>query len=64
MRLSQGDSTSSTAQLLGVEDAGHGGRGHKQHLDLRAVPALVQEIAGAEHLDLLADKSVLKRLPL
>ena len=60
----QGDSTSSTAQLLDVEDAGHGGPGHEQHLNLRTVPALVQEIAGAEHLDLPADEPILKLLPL
>ena len=48
------------AQLLGVEHLGHGRPGHEQHLDFWAVPALVKQVAGAQHLDIPVDELILE----
>ena len=40
------------ARLLGIEYFGHGGPGHEQHFSGWAVPALVEQVAGAQHLGL------------
>ena len=50
--LLTGGQPHAAAQLLGIEHLGHGRSSHKQHLGGRAVPALVEQIAGAQHLDL------------
>ena len=53
-----------TTQLLGIQHLGHGGPGHEQYLDLRAVPALVQQIAGTQYLDLPVHELFLEFHPL
>ena len=52
------------AELLHVDGLGHGGAGHEEHLGVRAVPALVQEIAGAEDRDLAGFVLLQDLLPL
>ena len=37
------------AQLLGIEHFGHGRPRHEEHLGGRAVPAFVEQVAGAQH---------------
>ncbi|CAN4045645.1 DUF4177 domain-containing protein, partial [Dysosmobacter welbionis] len=36
----------------GIEHLGHGGPGHEQHFRGRTVPALVEQVTGAQHLGL------------
>ena len=47
-----GEQPHTAAQLLGVEHLGHGRPGHKQHFGSRAVPALVEQVTGAQYLGL------------
>ena len=50
------------AQLLGIEHLGHGRTSHEQHLGLRTVPTLIEQITGTEHLNLTAHELILKLL--
>ena len=45
-------------QLLGVKHLRHRGPRHEQHLGLRTVPALVQQVACAQHQQLLLRESL------
>ncbi len=54
----------SAPKLLGIKYLGHGRSRHEQHLGLGTVPAFVEQVTGAQNLDLAALKLGNKFFPL
>ena len=62
--LLPGGLTRAAADLLKVDYLREGRTGHQEHLDVRAVPALVQQVACAEHAELALGKRVEASFPI